>query len=273
MRTENKIYLNIGMIESDNGHVLKVHRPNKKGYYRIPVGIIGPTVSSHTRLYEPNSYLRELKNPNGVINILLGRASLYGECGHPEISNKKEDFKESYKRYTSIKEKCISHHISNIIINRATESGNYLVEALIKPFGPYKDSLEENLKSPTMNTSFSIRSLTSIDEKNPTLNYVRSIITYDYVSAGGFKEASKRFAIAAESYGFALTPSIVKDIQEVDPVFAQENISFNDNQLRDMLEVDEVSMASVTLGVPVEKDVYKDNQGEYHSIMNAFYKR
>ena len=75
-----------------------------------------------------------------------------------------------------------------------------LVAASVGPYGAY---LEKSLRDPSINTSFSIRSLctpgTGPDSKYEYRN-VQLVVTFDAVGAPGYEIASKRYAAGNESF-------------------------------------------------------------------------
>lgn len=178
------------------GRELKKARPDENGYYTMPLAVLGIPTRNKT-YYDINSIVTQL-NTDTYIRQMIQDGTLYGEYGHPDLSGL--DNHQAMSRLVRVDEKMVSHHIKEVKTGELLESGGRILYGKIKPFGPYKDSLQDNLDNPCMNTAFSLRSIASEKPMNGLLyREIKKLITFDAVLAGGYAEASKRFSPATES--------------------------------------------------------------------------
>lgn len=181
-------------------------RKDADGYYMdVPVAVLG-TVSQNQTYYDVGAFAEQLTSPKTFIHKVLTRGKLYGEWGHPKILGMSNQ--EAVDRLSYIDEDKHSHHIKAINTGEVLSDGGRLVLATLKPTGPYKQSLQDNLEDPVMNTSFSLRAITTAEQKgNVSYRVMRKLVTFDAVGAGGYDEASKAYSPALESFDVTITPT------------------------------------------------------------------
>lgn len=182
------------IVTDEGGNSIKALKPDSNGYYRTPVAVLGTEKTTSGDVYDPKAFLNAMFNEKGIFNRTLRNGNLFGEWGHPKSRD--------LSRNKTIYEEMISHHISKVFAERKTENGDTLVEALIKPCGPYGEQLREVLEDPHINSALSLRAIArdKILKGGNMMKYLLAIITFDYVFAGGFDKASSRFAVAHESF-------------------------------------------------------------------------
>lgn len=209
-------------------------KPDAQGYYAgIPVAVLG-TVSQNNTYYDVDSFQKQIQSPDTYINKVLTQGKLYGEYGHPMIAQLPPD--QQLARLAVIDEKAISHHISEIYTGETLASGGRLVLAKLKPTGPYKESLKDNLEDPCMNTSFSLRAITSAEQRgNVSYRVMKKLVTFDAVAAGGYMEASKSYAPAMESFDVTIAPTGIVTMTQV----AME--TYTDTELNELFGIHAVT--------------------------------
>lgn len=177
-----------------DGHTLKTLDRDNEGYYlNIPMAVLGIVTQNNT-YYQVDRFVQELQSQESLFNKTLAEGKLYGEYGHPgELASLGKE--AGLKRLLTVEPKNLSHHIKRVSTGRKLETGGVVVEADVKPTGPHGSHLKESLDTPSMNTSFSLRSAAKSQTKNGVIHRsVLRMVTFDYVCAGGYNEASKRYA-------------------------------------------------------------------------------
>ena len=233
-----------GELESVNGYKLKSLEPDENGFYEIVVGCIGVPTRNKV-IYDPESVINAMADPQGRFNICLREGYLAGEWGHPVVETK-----DDLSRLLRIDEHYISHYFGKIWIDENPVSINgepaYRIKAKVKPYGPYGKYLEESLKDPFHNTSFSIRSrCLPMTGPRPGYEYrqIQIIVTFDAVNAPGFEVTNKRYAgqeafeydfvkqdlvsAIASSSGMEALPMITEG--DINRLYNERNITLMDN--------------------------------------------
>ena len=192
--------LHVGILDNLNGFQLKSIEPNERGFFPMVIGCLGVPTRGKI-VYDIQSTIDAMKDVTTRFNICLRDGNLCGEYGHPVIE-KKEDM----PRLLRIDEHYKSHYFGGIWTDDPiTVNGQEAIpiRALVKPTGPYADTLERELRDPYHNTAFSIRTLClPMDGPNPEYSYrkVQLVITFDAVHAPGFDITSKRYVSGQESF-------------------------------------------------------------------------
>jgi hypothetical protein len=181
-------------------------KKDEAGYYiNVPVAVLG-IISQNNTYYDVESFAKQMTDKNTYVNKVLSQGKLYGEYGHPSIIGL--SIAEQVDRLSVIVEKNISHHIRDISTGPTLENGGKLVLASVKPHGPYKESLQDNFEDPTMNTAFSLRAITTVEARdNISYRWMRKLVTFDSVAAGGYAEAAKSYSPALEHFDVTVEPS------------------------------------------------------------------
>ena len=232
-----KYSFSIGSCMLENGN-RKVLKPNKDGVYEgLCMMVLGNQPSQNGKIYEPQSMMDAITNPDGCCCKMLRAGGFAGEWGHPLIYNESE-----LSRIATIDMTRVSHVIVKLYTGETTEKGNTPVYGDVKPFGPYGEYLQESLESPVLNTAFSLRSLVEKTGTSPEgyiIQRVMALVSFDAVSTSGYRAASKVApASAVEGYEIPVNPS--KSQQVLKEMVSQEVIS--DHQLEDMLGLDKIKI-------------------------------
>ena len=175
-------------IPADTKEVIK---PDKNGIYKnLPAAFLDQ-ISANKTYYDSKYFNNAMTHPESLFYLRLRNAELCGEYGHPELFGMTK--KEMIERIMWIEPKYVSHLITATRIKNIPGIGK-LVLIDIKPHGPYGDYIEEKLKNPNLNCSFSLRALTKDKMVNGYLyRYVTKLTTFDGgVALGGFIRSSKK---------------------------------------------------------------------------------
>lgn len=180
-----------------NGRTINTLRPDDDGYYTVPLAVLG-TPTDNLTYYDVEDFVAQLTSKDSFVYRCLTDGKLYGEYGHPMISMLPDD--KQIPRLMQIDEKQVSHHIKRIYTGEKLETGGRIIYGLLKPTGPYSKPLRESLDDACMNTAFSLRSIAqSRNVGGLTRRKIKHLVTFDFVNAGGYAEASKRYAPSVES--------------------------------------------------------------------------
>lgn len=187
------------------GRKLGAMTPDEHGYYDIPLAALGVPTRNRT-YYDVKEFVDQVTNPNAYAYQRLSLGEMYGEYDHPDIAGMSNDL--ALQRLAKVDPKHKSHHIRSIYTGETLESGAILLKGKVKPHGPYAGQLEDNFKSPYMNTAFSLRAITdNVDTRELSRRKMARLVTFDNVPAGGYKEASKRYA-SCESISISFTDTL-----------------------------------------------------------------
>lgn len=185
----NKVYFSVEVLESYDNRHMGVPKPDEYGYYTLPIGALNAR-SRNQCYYDTKSILDQINTPSSPFNMMITQGHLYGEYGHPAQD-------AAIERIEHIDEKLKSHHIRKVFCGDEQQDGSIFIYGLIKPCGPYGNILEESIRNKWENTAFSLRSLMKYTWDNARKAQYRTIVrlvTFDYVNAPGFLQASKRYA-------------------------------------------------------------------------------
>ena len=236
----------VEILSEIKGNKLKSLKPDDKGFYKgIPVAVIGK-VSRQRTLYEEPEFVDAIYNKDSLFNRLLRTDGVISEHGHPTPFGL--DDKEWLGRVLWLEPKNECGTIGKAYIKEVPSVGK-MVFIDIKPTGPYKEYLEEKLLDPTLNACFSLRAITDdfFDRKNNILKRkIRKLVTFDHVAAGGFEEASKRYAEAMESI---TVPIHTEQLLQSKVALEQ----FTDYELENIFNLKEIVIKDKILGKIDEK--------------------
>ena len=201
-----------------DGRKLKPLIPDEHGYFiGMPLAGIGCVTRNNT-YYDVPAFEAALNDERSTFRRRLNEGSLYGERGHPKLIPGISD-SEFLNRVKDIDENNLAVHHREVYSKEKCEpDGVKLLLGNVKPYGVGKEQVLENFESPYMNTAFSLRSLTKNEERNGvSYRFIRNLITFDWVTMGGYEQASKRFAdqIGTECFevisrDIIFTPELVK---------------------------------------------------------------
>ena len=245
IQTPNKLYFAVQIFDQMDGRKIQALRPDEDGYYDVTVAMLDST-SRNDCYYDPDSIMKEVTSPSTIFNMMLTQGNLKGEFGHPPMGSPLE-------RIDAILEERVSHHISKIWTGERISTG-IPVYAKVAPSGPYGDCLEKSLLSSKENTTFSLRCLMSQrpDPVNKRMyRIVKRLVTFDFVTMPGYKEASKWYAPGTENLmGFTqeITPYMLFD-RDGNRVGLE---SFSDQDLADMFGITDLQLNDIKLGTYIK---------------------
>lgn len=219
-----------------NGHKLGRMRPNAEGYYEhVPMAVLGIQTRNNT-YYDVPAFMAQITDPSSMFNIRLRGGQLYGEWGHPDIIGMSDSL--ALARLADIREDRWSHHIKGLNSGAMLEGGGRIIEATVKPTGPFKESLQDNFDDPCMNTAFSLRAITRAEQRGSlSFRTMRKLITFDAVGAGGYFQASKAFSPATESFD-TFDVSLINADTAIFSQAALEN--FTSTELNDLFKTNHI---------------------------------
>lgn len=241
-----------------NGRKLGAIRPDEDGYYTVPLAVLGTPTDNRT-YYEVEDFVSQLTSKESFINKCLSDGKLFGEYGHPMIRSLAED--QQLPRLMVIDEKNVSHQIGKIWTGEILDNGGRILYGHIKPTGPYGEDLQSSLDDPCINTSFSLRSIAHSRDVNGLIRRrIKHLVTFDFVNAGGYAEASKRYSPGVES------------LLEIDLMGGRPCVTESAMEHLSETEINEIFGAKiVTIGqrrvtFRTDKDAFQDATGRLRSV-------
>lgn len=201
--------------------------PDASGYYTLVVGSYG-TKNSAGMFYDEGSGV-SMFAPDTPLMRRLKKGVLFMEFKHPEpfqdliiqgkVVRKPMNDSEYLMRIRQIDDNRVCAHIRSLsIIDGTNEHGQQvkLVVAEVKPYGPFKQVMQDSLDNPSINTYCSVRSITQ-DDMMRGIKYTREISTWDFVGEGGIFTANKYNSPALESFTETervITPDVLWAVQD-----------------------------------------------------------
>lgn len=191
-------------------------KPDANGYYLLNAG--GFNIPNRTGItYTANQYIQECMGRDSDLNRRVSRGEVYAEAGHPpmyfleningQIVRKKiTDLFQWILRLKTIDMDRACGHIAEIIFNtdnwsksRGGPIHNYI---RIKPYlsTVFGKMFEENLLTPEMNTSMSIRTVTTPQQFGDRSRNVEYFTNYDWVVEPGMDMANKHMTAGCEAF-------------------------------------------------------------------------
>ena len=262
LQNVNGISFSVEVLSVKNGRKLGRIRPDENGYYTVPLAVLG-TVTDNRTYYEVEDFVEQMTSPNSFFNKLLTDGKLSGEYGHPLLAVLPEN--QQLPRLMTISEQQVSHHIGKVWSGDKLESGGRIVYGKIKPTGPYGGNLKESLDDPCLNTSFSLRSIAhSRQENGITKRKIKVLVTFDYVTGGGYSEASKRYAPSVESSIIDI-PITNKLIQQT--TSAME--TFQNTELNEIFGASVVTIENKQTTFLSKQSAFQDKDGRLRSVFTS----
>jgi len=262
----NTINVSFESLQVEESRGVRALKPDSDGLYKgFPLAVLDH-VSRNKTYYESKSFLKQLSTPT-PIKIALDSRSLLGELDHPKCVGKPN---QAYlRRILDISQDRVSHFFSAIYAAETLSSGGIVIRGDIKPYGMYKNLLEDSLMDPHVNTSFSLRSITKDQPMagGAIKRFVQRLVTFDFVGTGGFEEASKMYAPACESVSMG-----------IDDLFNENNgVSVEEIKDKDILELfgaKTLVLKKKTIGLHIPKtSSYIDDNGRLRSTFHQMIKR
>ena len=250
----NNVAFTVETLLTKNGEHLGSMTPDDDGYYNdFPLAVLGSSTQNNT-YYHVEPFVKQITDEDSYVNKMLANGTLYGEYGHPALEGL--DKMAQLNRLATVAEDRRSHHFKRIRTGKTLENGCVLIVGDIKPTGDYGPRLEENLREKFMNTCFSLRSITKQQQKDGLLmREMLKLITFDMVTAGGYYEASKRFADNNNTAGNeSLSYTFIPDSDMV----LSEQISvenFSNSELNDIFGTNDVLINRKTFTMQHKSDL------------------
>jgi hypothetical protein len=177
---------------------------DENGYYRVTLGAFN--TFNRSGIYYRVPDVNKILGPGSIVHRRINDGVLFAEYLHPDISVYGGDKVKIANRTIQLDATRKIAHIKRIEVEdtgRKEPGFPYnilIIHGWVKPEGPYKDILQEQLDNPDENVFFSVRSL--VDQKkigNITVRDVLVVSTWDYVIEGGIKIANQWNAAGLES--------------------------------------------------------------------------
>jgi hypothetical protein len=268
MQNVDRISFSVDVLTVRNGRKLGRVRPDQDGYYEMPIAVLG-TVTDNRTYYEVEDFVGQLTSPESYINRVLTDGKLYGEYGHPMIMLLPES--QQLPRLMIVDEKTVSHHIRKIRTGEKLESGGRILYGQIKPHGPYGAQLQDSLNDPCLNTSFSLRSIAaSRQEGNVTRRKMKMLVTFDCVLAGGYNEASKRYAPSVETAAPPIDITLDR-LPKPSVMAAMETLT--DTELNEIFGAKVVTIGTTRTTYSAKDGTLRDESGQLRSIYTSLLTR
>ena len=159
------------------------------GYIWLNAGAYN--IYNESGVYYDGQNIEALFEDNSVLQRRISKSVVRSELGHPQkLPGMSDAMYES--RMMNIQEDryCGNIRAAKIISN--TDDKVKITKINITPFGHYKSTLIDAIKTKDANCFFSVRSLSNRQRINGVLvKYVYEIITWDFVTEGGIRLANK----------------------------------------------------------------------------------
>ena len=239
------------------------------GYAEIPFGVLGG-LSRNKTFYDVDSFVDNLTKGQSLFSKLITDGNLHGEYGHPDVIGMTRT--DAISRMCRIDEKNSSHHIKKVRTGEQLPTGGKLLLGTIRPDGGiHKEAMLDRLNNPHDNLSFSLRAITADRQMNDGTLYrtMQNLITFDCVTAGGYAEASKRYA-ATENI------VVLNDLRRNDFLCPNGDIAVENFTICDVDEMFgafaiEVNRVKIGLYTPGETS-FVDDTGSRRSFFHALTK-
>lgn len=204
------------IILAGNGKKGELKPMDDSGYFLLNAG--GFNVPNRNGIrYTANQYIQECMSKDSDLMRRIQRGEVYGECGHPPmffyervdgiiVRTKITDLYQWIMRLKTIDMDRACFHIRNLIFDTDawTPSNNGPIHNFIE-VKPYLSTVfgkmfEENLLTPSMNTSVSIRTVTAPQQFGHKSREVEYFTGYDWVYEAGMDWANKHMTAGCEAF-------------------------------------------------------------------------
>ncbi len=213
------------------------YKPDSDGYYKIRAGTIGVPNTSGI-VYEVTDKVKQLFSEDSPLMSRLNSGYLRSEQGHPKRTPGMTD-KDYVRRILKIEETRFCGHIKAITVTeQSNRKGVFDVVIEIKPAGPFKDALEDDLSNPHSNTAFSIRSLVDQRIENGVIiRTLTTIVTWDFVDSPGIDSANKLNSIGLENDLLVIDKNIPEDVEILKSVLDEMSSVGTENDISLVSEI------------------------------------
>lgn len=189
--------------------------PDDTGYYTLNAG--GFNVKNRNGIsYTANRYIQECMSDDSDLKRRVRRGEVYAECGHPQmffyervngvvVRTAITDLFTWIKRLKTIEMDRACGHIREIHFDASqwtAKGGGPIYNTIeIKPLesNVFGKMFKENLDTPEMNTSISVRTVTAPQRYGDTERQVEYFTGYDWVVEPGMDWANKHSSAGCES--------------------------------------------------------------------------
>lgn len=226
--------------------IIKTHNPNREilkddsGYYKVTLGAIN-CYNSTGAFYLQDGVKELIEDKSSLFARRLASGYLHGEMDHPELTPgmSQHDF---ILRNLKIDHANISHHIKSVELKQTDDDSKMpgkgkvvKIMGLVKPAGPKGDLLKQSLENGDINTSFSIRSLTTDANVGGTIiKKIVQIVTWDWVIEPGIAYANKWHTASMETFDIAKFN--VEELEKYIDMLSKNNLSREDNNVRTLIK-------------------------------------
>ena len=198
--------------------------PDADGYYELVIGGLG-TLNSAGAYYDLVESSKIFADSSSFIRR-VNDGVLCAELDHPKQESN-WSLRQFMARLMEIRQDRICAHFKKIWLDDTKikdEQGKPFcaIIALVKPYGPYKQMLEDALRNNAQNVCFSIRSFTEdANIGGRVVKKIREAVTFDCVLEPGIRKAKKWYSPALEAFSNAinvtqdLLSNIVSDRQQL----------------------------------------------------------
>ena len=243
------------------GRKLGLIVPDADGYYQMPLGVLGVPTRNRT-YYDVTDFVEQVSGKESFVRKMIEGGQLFGEYGHPDTSLLNND--QTIARLLHIEEKLQSHHFKKIWSGEKLAEGGTLIYGLVKPTGPYGQYLRDSLNEPLINTAFSLRGITSSIQKNGLIwRNLKRLVTFDFVGAGGYEQASKRFSPCVERVISFPDGEVLTDV-------ALERLS--NHELNDIFGTKKITLLQKTMTYLPNRRSAITEDGELVSVLHELMK-
>lgn len=204
------------IILASNGKKGLLKPIDDSGYYLLNAG--GFNVPNRNGIkYTANQYIQECMSEDSDLMRRIKRGEVYGECGHPPmffyervngviVRTKITDLYQWIMRLKTIDMDRAAFHIRNIHFDTdawtPNNNGPIYNSIEVKPYlsTVFGKMFEENLLTPDMNTSVSIRTVTAPQQFGHNTREVEYFTGYDWVYEAGMDWANKHMTAGCEAF-------------------------------------------------------------------------
>lgn len=195
-------------------------KKDQDGYYELVIG--GLNIANSSGIMYVLDGAKKLFESSSSLQRRITNGSLYGESGHP-IKSSNMSMDDYIVRVLTVDNNNVCCHFkeiylddSNTFNNRGTTKNTVAIVAKLKPFGPRGAALEESLNNPSINTAFSIRSLSEDFYRNGvTMRTITEIVTWDWVIEPGISIATKWDTPSLEDFQDSIVKADSSDLKRL----------------------------------------------------------
>lgn len=169
--------------------LINTAKPDADGYYEINAGAYG--VFNESGIFYSAENIEKLFENSSVLQRRIEKGIVRAELGHPRFEPGMSEAAFD-ARHMEIREDRYCGHIRKAKLVNSNDGKTKITRISVIPFGHFKSTLEDALKTKDSNCFFSVRSCSNRRRVNGiTVKYVYLIVTWDFVTEGGIRMANK----------------------------------------------------------------------------------